>query len=105
METPVVKLLSPVAHGATTVTDLTFREPKGADVCLAGHPFKITRNADGSITTSFDANAITNMIAALTNQPPSVIKALSLPDWSACMEIVGGFFGNTAADASAPGIS
>jgi hypothetical protein len=89
---PTLTLRKPVVQGSQRYELLTFRDPNGGDLCAAGYPFKLTRDASGDTIRLFDAPAITQLISRLAGVPLSVARAMSVPDWNDGMAIVAGFF-------------
>ncbi len=75
------------AHGEL-LGELSFREPVGHDLVKSGMPM-FTDQAGNKRT---DPEAITRLIANLTEIPPSSVGTMSLPDFIEATGIVVGFF-------------
>ena len=94
-------LIKPVEAYGEPVTELEFREPIGKDLKACGFPFKFeASDGDGPNFAHPHAPAIHGLIARLANIPPSTVDSLCLADFAACMEIVTGFFGQSAQGAT-----
>lgn len=74
------------------VTEITFREPTGADLVRCGFPVRILTGG----ATEIDTGAVARLIAALAGIPPNAVERLAIPDFSAAMTTVMGFFGASA---------
>jgi len=86
-----MKLSTPItAHGETR-HELTFREPKGADLVKCGIPFAVAVTAKG-LRIEPDAETVAAWIADLAGIPPSAVATLSFVDMAAAMGQVVGFF-------------
>ena len=86
-----MKLLKPIQAHGETVTELTFREPTGADITRNGFPFKYSESLDGQVRL-FDAAVITKFIADLAGVPPSSVAQMTVVDYTRSMGHVVGFF-------------
>ena len=86
-----MKLLKPIQAHGETVTELTFREPTGADITRNGFPFKIGQNIDGAVKI-FDAGVITRLISDLAGIPPSSVGQMGVLDYTRAMGEVVDFF-------------
>lgn len=84
-----ITLSRPVRVIDKEVGELTFREPNGKDLVVAGYPIRF---GDGD-ATEIDARATTILIARLASIPVDSAERLAVPDWVACMRTVMGFFG------------
>ncbi|MBR0864317.1 phage tail assembly protein [Bradyrhizobium diazoefficiens] len=74
------KLRKPVdAHGEK-ISEITFREPTGADIEAAGLPVNIDFAFDPP-RIEFDARKMSAMMSVLAAVPPSTIRALAPKDW------------------------
>jgi hypothetical protein len=80
------------AHGRE-VSELTFRQPTGADVSACGFPFSFSVTEESGTTVNPNAPAITALIARLSDIPLSSAKALAFNDWMAAMGELFSFFG------------
>jgi hypothetical protein len=74
------------AHGEW-VTELTFREPTGADIEECGNPLSVT--PDGM---KFETRNMAAMMAQLAMVPPGTIKRLHPKDWMNGAFLIAGFF-------------
>ncbi|SRR5579885_1470525 len=85
-----VKLTKPI-HGkdATKIDTIEFREPTGADIVACGMPV-IPDYDTGNVT--FDAKAMTLMMARLSSVPLPFIQHMSTVDWATCATRLQGFF-------------
>lgn len=84
-----VKLSRPITAIDQTFTELTFREPTGADVVASGHPI----GSDGKLG-KVDAESVAVLIGRLAGLPRRSVDEMPISDWSACMKAVMGFFGD-----------
>ncbi|MGX1151450.1 phage tail assembly protein [Bradyrhizobium ottawaense] len=85
------KLRKPVdAHGEK-ISEITFREPTGADIEAAGLPVNIDFSFDPP-RIEFDARKMSAMMSVLAAVPPSTIRALAPKDWSTCAWGLASFF-------------
>lgn len=91
-----IKLTEPIqAHGEER-SEITLRPPKAADVNACGYPLRLL---SGGVTT-FDAPAISALIARLGNIPPGSVDHLGMRDWNACMQEILNFFVDVEARSS-----
>ncbi len=79
------------AHGET-LSALTLREPRGADLVAAGLPFSLREEPGRAITPVIDPRSCRDLIARLADVPPSTVDALSVADFMAAAAAVMGFF-------------
>lgn len=93
MNDNTVTLNKPIKAHGDEVTTLTFREPNGDDIMTCGFPLQM--NGDGSFTPI--AGVIGKYISRLAGIPASSVKALTAPDFQACMMTIIPFFGNVSA--------
>lgn len=77
MNPQVVKLTDPVQAHGREITELTFRRPVAKDLRAF--------DKGGEIAGMIE------LIASLTGLPVSTIESLSVQDFTACSEVVGGF--------------
>lgn len=87
-----VTLKAPVQAHGETVEAITLRPPRGDDIIACGYPFQVMSDAEAGAGAIPIAGAVAKYIARLGNVPPSTVRALSAPDWNACMQAVGNFF-------------
>lgn len=86
-----ITLKKPIQAHGSQVSSLTFREPTGEDIMDAGYPMLV--QIDGKkIQMKVDGNALGEMIARLSETPPSSIKKLHHADFNRAAGVVGGFF-------------
>ncbi len=84
----VIPLSKPImAHGEER-TELSFREPTGADLAACGMPVKLSESFD----VEFDTKKMAAMLAALSGVPPSSIGQLKSVDWTTCAWAITDFF-------------
>ncbi len=88
MSDNTVTLKKPIQAHGEEVTKLTFREPTGDDIMACGYPLQMS--GDGTFVPL--AGAIGKYISRLGGIPASSVKALSAPDFQACMMTVIPFF-------------
>lgn len=97
-EPTTVKLSTPIEPiVGTTFTELTIREPTGADLIQAGHPLIIR---DGGV--QIDSVAMNRLIWLCSGPkgpglPADAVAALPAADWQACAAAVTGFLLRPAA--------
>ena len=86
----VVKLMrKPVRNNKNElISELTFREPTGADINRYGDPVRI--NQDGDVI--IDERKMTMMISALSGVLFPFIEAMDPRDWNTCAYRLRGFF-------------
>jgi hypothetical protein len=86
------KLTKPIHDGEGGKTSqITFREPVGADVEKCGMP--VTLNFDHDPPRMiFNAKEMSAMMSQLSALPPSSIKMLAAKDWTSCAWALGHFF-------------
>lgn len=84
LDGPIVLVLrKPVQGGdGEEVKTLKFREPTGGDIERIGNPVLIDMLGSDTPRISFDAKAMTAMMAMLAAVPPSTIRALHPRDWN-----------------------
>jgi hypothetical protein len=70
------------------LTQLTFREPTGADIIRHGNPVRI--DSDGEI--QMDEKKMTAMMAQLSDVLPPLIGAMHPVDWNSCAYRLRAFF-------------
>ena len=88
MSDNTVTLRKPIQAHGEEVTTLTFREPNGDDIMTCGYPLQMS--GDGSFTPI--AGVCGKYISRLGGIPASSVKALSAPDFQACMMTIIPFF-------------
>jgi hypothetical protein len=76
-----IKLSSPVAHGALTISEITLRKPKVKDLAAAD---KARTAGDGELAGTIA------MIASMTSLPIAVIEEIELDDFTRIAEALGG---------------
>ena len=79
-----------IANGEEVI-ELKFREPTGGDIASVGNPVSVDFSQDPP-KISYDAKAMTQMLAALATVPPSTIKNLTARDWETAALMVTSFF-------------
>ena len=79
-----------IANGEE-VKELKFREPTAGDIDRAGNPVLLDMFSDPPKIT-FDAKAMTTMMAALAAVPPSTIKQMHPKDWNTAAWQLAGYF-------------
>ncbi|TWA69735.1 tail assembly chaperone E/41/14-like protein [Azospirillum baldaniorum] len=94
MSDNTVTLKKPIKAHGEEVSALTFREPNGDDIMTCGYPLQMS--GDGSFTPL--ANVCGKYISRLGNIPASSVKALTAPDFQACMMTIIPFFTDGLAD-------
>jgi hypothetical protein len=72
------------------LTELEFRQPTAGDLVRCGQPVKFKPWAPDDI--SFDATAMTDMMSALSAEPPYVLKQMDPRDWSMIAWNLASFF-------------
>jgi hypothetical protein len=70
------------------ITELTFREPTGADINRYGNPVRIDQWGDVII----EERKMSMMISSLSGVAPPFIDALDPRDWASCAYRLRGFF-------------
>ena len=88
MSDNTVTLKKPIQAHGEEVAKLTFREPNGDDIMTCGYPLQMA--GDGTFTPL--AGAIGKYISRLGGIPANSVKALSAPDFQACMMTIIPFF-------------
>jgi len=90
---PIVQLLrkSVIANG-DEVKELTFREPTAADIERVGNPVNIDMLSGDIPKVTFDAKAMTQMMALLATVPPSTIRQMHPRDWNSAAWQLASFF-------------
>jgi hypothetical protein len=86
-----VALRKAVIANGEEVKELKFREPTAGDIDRAGNPVLLDMFSDPPKIT-FDAKAMTTMMAALAAVPPSTIKQMHPKDWNTAAWQLAGFF-------------
>src|SRR6516162_5552805 len=87
----IVTLRKPVIANGEEVKELSFREPTAGDIDRAGNPVLLDMCSDPPKIT-FDAKAMTAMMAALATVRPSTIKQMHPKDWNTAALQLAGFF-------------
>ncbi len=82
---------SVIANGDETKV-LIFREPTGADIELVGNPVNLDMMSGDTPKISFDAKAMTGMMARLAGVPPSTIRQMHPRDWNTAAWNLAPFF-------------
>jgi hypothetical protein len=83
-----VKLIKPIENGEDQITELEFKEPNGKMISSIGYPLVFI----GSDAQPL-AKIVSIYISRLAGVPPHVVDKLCAADYSACMGVVLGFFG------------
>ncbi len=97
----VITLTRAVTAIDRELTEITLREPTGADLVKAGYPMRFT----GSGASEIDANAMTALMARLGNVPRGTMEAMAFGDWNRCMLAVLAFLGVPTSPTSSTAIS
>jgi hypothetical protein len=86
----VVKLFHKaiVNNNGESVTELSFREPRGGDINRYGNPCRI--NQDGDVV--MDERKMHYIMAALCNILPPLLEAMDTRDWNTCAYKLRSFF-------------
>ena len=87
----VVNLRKSVIANGDEVTQLTFREPTAGDIERIGNPVNMDFSGDVPKAT-FDAKAMSQMMALLASVPPSTIRQMHTRDWNTIAWSLAGFF-------------
>ena len=82
---------SVIANG-DEVNELTFREPTAADIERVGNPVNIDMLSGDVPKVTFDARAMTQMMALLATVPPSTIRQMHPRDWNSAAWQLASFF-------------
>jgi hypothetical protein len=98
-----ITLKKPITAHGKEITEIELREPCGGDVADCGLPFEVSEGANGGSAGRIDTAAVAAYIAKLGNIPPSSVRSLCVPDFSSCMGVVMGFFGDMTPEPSATG--
>ncbi len=86
-----VSLVKPVDNGAEKISQLEFKEPTGKLISAIGYPLSFV---DCGMQPS--AKIISAYISRLAGVPPTVVEKLSAEDYSECLGVILGFFGQQA---------
>jgi len=86
-----VTLSKPVPAHGENVSQLTFREPTGADLAQAGMPVRFGL-VDGEAGMTINPREMTAMLSRLGAVPATTIAGLSAADWTAAAYAVAPFF-------------
>lgn len=87
----VLQLRRPVQANGEETSELSFREPTGGDIEAVGNPVSLDFSQDPPKVT-FEAKAMTQMMARLATVPPSTIRQLHPRDWNSAAWNLAGFF-------------
>ncbi len=88
MSEVTIQLTKPITAHGKEVSELSLREPTAGDVMECGYPLGM----EGELAIP-QAAPIGRLIGRLAGIPPSSVKQLSMPDYTAAMGSVLGFFG------------
>jgi hypothetical protein len=77
-----LKLSKPVIANGDEVNELTFREPTAGDIERIGNPVLLDLMSGDTPKVTFDAKAMTQMMALLATVPPSTIRQMTTRDWN-----------------------
>lgn len=91
-EPVVVKLRKSVIANGDEVNELTFREPTAADIERTENPVNIDMMSSDVPKVTFDAKAMTQMMALLAAVPPSTIRTMHPRDWNTAAWSLARFF-------------
>lgn len=80
-----------IANG-DEVNELTFREPTAGDIERIGNPVVIDMLSSDIPKVTFDAKAMTQMLALLAAVPPSTIRQMHPRDWNSAAWQLASFF-------------
>lgn len=90
---PIVQTLrKPIIANGDEVNELTFREPTAADIERVGNPVNIDMLSGEIPKVTFDARAMTQMLALLAMVPPSTIRQMHPRDWNSAAWQLASFF-------------
>lgn len=90
-----VDLSSPITLGDQTFARLTFKAPTGRHLRTLKMP--ITGSGEN---VTIDEERMGRWIADLAGVPDCVVDEMTIPDWLACAQVVGGFFATAPAKTS-----
>lgn len=85
-----LKLSVPIEMGTETVSVLEFRKPSVGDIRRIGYPIFFTSEGD----LKFNPDIVAKYISTLASIPPSAVDKMSIPDFTAAVGVVTGFFGS-----------
>lgn len=88
----VVKLRKPVIANGDEVSELAFREPTGGDIERVGNPVNIDIISADTPKITFEAKAMTQMMALLAAVPPSTVRQMHPKDWNSAAWALANFF-------------
>src|SRR5436190_21933363 len=88
----VVALRKSVIANGDEVMSLSFREPTAGDIEACGNPVNIDVFSGENPKITFDAKAMTAMLARLAMVPPSTIRNMPPRDWNTAAWNVASFF-------------
>lgn len=77
-----IKLVKSVIANGDETDELTFREPTAGDIERTGNPVLLDLMSGDTPKVSFDAKAMTQMMALLAAVPPSTIRQMHPRDWN-----------------------
>ena len=85
------KLRKPIQAHGETLSEITFREPTGADIEIVGMPVNIDFSIE-PFRIEFDSRRMSAMMVQLAAVPPSTIRTMHPSDWSTCAWGIANFF-------------
>ncbi len=88
----VFHLRKPIIANGEEVKELTFREPTAADIERTGNPVLIDMLSGETPKLTFDAKAMSQMMALLAGVPPSTVKQMNTKDWNSAAWTLASFF-------------
>jgi hypothetical protein len=88
----VIALRKSVVANGDEVMSLSFREPTAGDIEVCGNPVNIDVFAGETPKVTFDAKAMTAMLARLALVPPSTIRNMHPRDWNTAAWNIASFF-------------
>lgn len=87
-----IALRKPVIANGDEVSELKFREPNAGDIEMTGNPVLIDMMSSDTPKVTFDAKAMTQMMARLAAVPPSTIRQMNPRDWNTAAWMLASFF-------------
>lgn len=88
----VVKLRKSVIANGDEVSELAFREPTAGDIERVGNPVNIDIISTDTPKITFEAKAMTQMMALLAAVPPSTVRQMHPKDWNSAAWALANFF-------------
>ncbi len=88
----IIKLRKPVIANGEEVTEITLREPTALDIERCGNPVNLDIFSGDVPKLTFDAKAMTAMLALLATAPPSTVRMMHPKDWNTAAWSIANFF-------------